>query len=168
MTGSTDKHLRYRSEVCSYMVDHQSDFAPFLDEKIVFDRYGKLPQTHRQTVLVVDCNLLLDDTYLSTLPDFLGDSRILAARIWGQNCNYWFPNVLQWLIRPIFLSLAQIWQNPGCRGGVQNPSCRGGRAQVLSYHFSKFRRKLDLRYFQPRRLTSMLVHELTQRFIGSR
>ena len=37
------------------------------------------------------------DIHINLL-DFLGDSCTLAVRISGQNCNYWFLNVLLWLI----------------------------------------------------------------------
>ena len=42
--------------------------------------------------------------YLPTIQDFPGVSQSLAGRIQGQHINYWFPNVLQCLIRQTFLS----------------------------------------------------------------
>lgn len=42
LDGSSDRHLRFRMEVCQYMEAHQEDFAPFIDDAILsFDKYCK-------------------------------------------------------------------------------------------------------------------------------
>ncbi|XP_067945846.1 OTU domain-containing protein 3-like isoform X2 [Watersipora subatra] len=40
LDGNSLNHMRYRSEVCDYMIEHQKDFAPFLDDTdTCFDKY---------------------------------------------------------------------------------------------------------------------------------
>ncbi|KAJ2456216.1 hypothetical protein EV183_000143 [Coemansia sp. RSA 2336] len=37
--GTPDTHLRHRAAVCDYILRHEGDFAPFMDETYSFDRY---------------------------------------------------------------------------------------------------------------------------------
>ena len=80
-------------------------------------------------------------------------SRILAGRIQGENCYYWFSYVLMWLIRPILLGWAQIWQYPSCTGSGVSCGGRGSELWLL-----KFRQTRISSIF---RLTSMdMAHKL--------
>ena len=42
--GDDSRHMDLRGEIVRYMLDHEADFAPFLDEGVTFARYSLLYQ----------------------------------------------------------------------------------------------------------------------------